>query len=126
MRHLGIDYGSKRIGLALSDEAGSVAFPHSVIPAGPGSISAVVKLIKQEAVGRVVMGESRDFKGNANPIMKDIAWFKEKLETEAGVPVVFEAEFLTSAAASRIQGERADIDASAAALILQSYLDRNR
>ena len=70
------------------------------------------------------MGESRDFHGKINEIMWKIEGFKKQLET-MGKKVVYEPEFLSSVQASKITGENDMIDASAAAIILQSYLDRN-
>ncbi len=70
------------------------------------------------------MGDSRDFKGNPNPIMKDVDFFKGELERELHLPVFLEPEFMTSQQAEREQGATALLDASAAAIILQSYLDR--
>jgi len=135
MKHLGIDYGEKRIGVALSDEAGRVAFPRGTIEAGAGAFSAVDALVKQEGVQKIVIGEASDLAGQPNRIMEDIAQFKKDLEELCAVPVEYEKEFFTSALAARQfapeeksrkkNPEHKDLDASAAALILQSYLDRN-
>ncbi|HUY62586.1 MAG TPA: Holliday junction resolvase RuvX [Candidatus Paceibacterota bacterium] len=134
MRHLGIDYGTKKVGLALSDEAGTMGFPHAVIPAAEAG-GYVLDLIKAQGVARVVMGESRDYAGAANPVAGPARAFAEYIERHAGVPVVFEPEFLTTAEArrapakegkTRAEKPRADVDASAAALILTSYLTKHR
>ena len=136
MRYLGIDYGTKRVGVALSDESGTLAFAHSVV-APSGAVVTLLNLIKDERVGSVVLGESLDFKNKPNPLMAKIAQFKRELE-EAGVEVVYEPELMTSAQANRNpMGEKKTIaspaphrgisvplDSSAAALILQSYLDK--
>ncbi len=71
----------------------------------------------------VVMGESRDYQGQINDIMWKIQGFKKQLET-IGFKVVFEPEFMTSVQASQITGENKMLDASAAAIILQSHLDK--
>ncbi len=135
MKYLGIDYGTKRIGLATSDTGGSLAFPHSTVKAGPRALEEIVQIITKEGVESVVLGESRNFKGEANKVMEDIEQFKKDLEELARVPVAYEAEFLTSAAAARQfegdfgRGEKPSqekLDASAAAMILQSYLDRSK
>ncbi len=134
VKHLGIDYGTKRIGVALSDEEGKLAFPHGVIPAGPKALSAVAELARANTAGKIVVGESRNYKNEPNAVMEDIELFKKDLEELTGLPVEYEAEFMTSAAALRHtqdkRGEKTsdalNLDASAAALILQSYLDRNR
>lgn len=124
MRFLGIDYGKKRVGIALSDEEGKFALAHTVLP-NTALVEAVKKIIFERGVGAVVVGESKDFKGAENPIMTDIKSFAQDLAKEATIPVYFEPEFMTSAEAARIQGETGKLDASAAAIILQSYLDKH-
>jgi len=124
MRYLGIDFGSKRVGLSLSDIYGRMAFPHSVIENTEKLIDEVVAFIRREEVTAVVLGESRDFGGEPNKIMKQITEFKLSLESRLEHPVIFQNEVLTSREAMHIQGDNALNDASAAAIILQSYLDR--
>src|SRR3989344_5597311 len=147
MRYLGIDYGEKRIGIALSDEKGKMAFAYGVIANhGAEKVSAEIKKICAEnSVGKIILGKSLNYKGEANPIMAKIEPFKTALEKETGLPVSYQNETLTSAEARRpISGPRKrppvlnkrkspekekkarmKIDASAAALILRSYLDKN-
>jgi len=125
MRHLGIDYGSKRIGIALSDEEASIAFPHSVIENKEGFVEQIIKIIKEKEVKKVVIGESKDFKGKDNPIMKGINKLKSELENK-GIKVVYEPEFLSSHQAAQIQGENDMHDASAASIILNSFLSREK
>ena len=133
MKYIGIDYGTKRIGLARSDESGTVAFPLVTIAAGPHAVGEIDAIAKKEGAQKIILGESHNFKGEANKVMEDIEQFKKDLEEVAGVLVVYEAEFLSSAAAARqFEGEfgrggkpsQSKLDASAAAVILQSYLDR--
>lgn len=123
MRHLGIDFGTKKVGLALSDEGGAMAFPHSVVPNDAALFDTVLGLIRKEGVMVVVMGRSTNLDGTANPVDTNIDVFGKKLE-ESGVQVVFEPEQYTSQEAMRIQGRNDMLDASAAALILNSYLTR--
>lgn len=139
MRYLGIDYGSKKIGLALSDESGTMGFPHSIIQNTVHVIETVRLLIAKENVGAIVIGESRNLAGGENPIAKDARLFGELLTEQSGVPVFFESEVFTSVEARRMPVEKkaslrmsrsgtrgtkqkGDVDASAAALILTSYL----
>ena len=133
MRYLGVDYGSKKIGLALSDEAGTMGFPHAIIPNTPRLIDELCALIAKEQVGAVVIGESRNLMGGENPIAKDARTLGDSLTLHAGISVFFESEVFTSAEARRAPAKeektrapkaRRDIDASAAALILTSYLSR--
>ena len=122
MKYLGIDYGTKKIGLALSDDAGSVAFPHAVVPNDQNFLTDVRELIAEKEVGAVVMGHSLTLKGEENSVMKDIHTCKEAFEG-AGITVHLEPEYFTSVQAKR-NTEDALADASAAALILQSFLDK--
>ena len=129
MRYLGIDFGTKKVGLALSDESGAMGFPHGIVPNDGRLIDEVLALIERKDVGAVVIGESRDFSGAENPVAKDAKAFGLLIERRAGIPVHFEPETLTTQEARRdpegirMPG-RAPVDASAAALILTSYLSR--
>ena len=122
MRILGIDYGSKRIGVALSDEAGKFAMPLIVIKNSEGLLEEVVGLAKTNGVREIVLGESRDYNGKPNEIFAAAGGFKQELES-AGFNVHFQLEFMTSVQAERFQGKNERSDASAAALILQAYID---
>lgn len=124
MRYLGIDYGAKRVGLAVSDESGRVAFPEIIVENKTDLIEKITKLCAKKKVEQIVLGESLNFKREANPIMVEITKFKAKLEQGLNLPVILEPEWLTSALAARSAGRGAAADDSAAALILQTYLDR--
>ena len=126
MKTMGIDFGMKRVGVALSDENASFAFPHSVMKNDVALLGNILSLAQSEKVSIIVIGESRDYTGKPNPIMEHITRFKEQLEKEGNRSVFLEPEFLTSAEAERIQGKTETLDASAAALILKSYLERYR
>ena len=123
MRLMGIDYGAKRVGVALSDEEGKMAFPEAVLANDEKLLDAVVTLAEKKEVRRVILGESLDFKNKPNEIMQKIERFKREL-AERGYEVIYEPEGMTSAAAARLQGKGDLLDASAAALILQGYIDR--
>lgn len=130
MRHLGIDYGTKRIGLALSDEAGTMGFPHATVPNDMRVMEYVRTLITKEEVGVVIIGDSRNFQGEENPVAINARAFGTALQEETGLPVFYEAEMLSTQEARRtIDGARGKgyetVDASAAALVLTSYLSRN-
>ncbi len=125
MRILGIDYGSKRVGVALSDEGRQFAMPLSVIANTSDLVTEIEKIAKDNNVKEIILGESRNYKGEPNTILLDSLEFKEKMETK-GFVVTFEPEFMTSIQAGRFQGKTDLLDASAAALILQSYLDREK
>lgn len=124
-RVLGIDFGTKRIGLALSDENRDMAFPLQVLKNDKTTVSSISKIIKENNIVLVVIGESKDFKMVDNPIMQEVRTFENLLAKESGVEIDFEPEFLTSHQAHHVQGKTKMLDASAAAIILQSYMDRH-
>jgi len=125
-RALGIDFGTKRIGLALSDENMGMAFPLRVLKNDKSTISVISKIIKENKVNLIIIGESKDFKMVDNPIMEMVRSFESLLSVETGVEIDYEPEFLTSHQAHHVQGKTKMLDASAATIILQSYLDRTR
>ncbi|MFA5001247.1 MAG: Holliday junction resolvase RuvX [Candidatus Paceibacterota bacterium] len=138
MRYLGIDYGNKKVGLAISDEAGSFAFPYGVIKNDtlPKLVEEIKKICEKEKIKKLVIGESLDLSGQANPIQKDILIFKDRVGKEIGLPVVFQTEFFTTQEARRgiddpsttlraRSGQNDPMtDARAAALILKSFLEK--
>lgn len=123
MRYLGIDYGHKKIGLALSDEQGNFVYPYSVIDNNRRAVQVVSDICNKENVGEIVVGESRDFKGQPNPILEASKSFAAQLEKTTNVPVNFQNETYSSREAARTIGDDDNLDARAAAIILQSYLD---
>ncbi len=126
MRILGIDYGSKRIGVAMSDENEQIAFPKLVLQNDARLIDNFQKIINENEIKTVVMGESKNYKMMDNEIMKEILDFREIMEKTFNVDVVMYSEILSSAQAEFFQGKNAMLDASAAAIILQSYLDSKK
>ena len=141
MRLLGIDYGTKKTGIAVSDETGQFAFPKRVFTTGNGLVARVFDCVKEFAVEGIVIGESHDYQGKPNKIMNDVLSFKKELEGVTKLPVYLEPEYMTSAQAERLQkelggkkvkkggdstGELDMLDATAAAFILQSFLDKRR
>ena len=126
MKFLGLDYGHKKIGIAVSDEEGRLAFPHSVIPTNGESLKKIISLCRKEKVDQVVMGESRDLKGQPNPVYEASRLFAESLSKELNIEVKFEPEFYTTWEAERILGRGEDLDARAAAIILRSFLEKRR
>lgn len=124
-RYLGIDYGTKRVGIAVSDPEGQLAFPHVVLKTTPKLAQEIADICRENSVGTIVMGESKDYSGKDNNIMPAARDLTKDLEKETGVTVIFHPEFMTSMQAAHIQGEGEMLDASAAAIMLQSYLDLN-
>ncbi len=139
MKFLGIDYGTKRIGLAVSDQNGRLAFPKEVVKNNDELFGKIKAILSKEMIAEIVVGESLDFAGLPNILQKEIEFFIAKLEKKFKIPVHREKEFLTSVEARRYlenpggqarrygNSAQADqVDASAAALILQRYLDKRR
>lgn len=140
MRYLGIDYGTKRIGLALSDESAKFAFPHSAISnlTSCDVVNKIKQICMEKGVKKIILGRPELFKVTDNKTVEKIEAFKEILEKEIGLLVIFQNEALTTQEARRSLSEKntkhqaspgprkktASVDASAAALILQAYLDR--
>ncbi len=125
MKYLGIDYGTKRVGLSVSDDDGKIAFPKDVIVADSKLAEKITGFARAEKIETIIIGESKDFDGKDNPIMPSVKILAEALKT-AGFKIFLEPEFLTSAQAAQIQGPVEGLDASAAAILLQSFLDRER
>jgi len=124
MKYLGIDYGTKRIGLAISDDNGEMAFPYVVIP-NRGIMHAaddIIMACKNKNIEAIVIGESLNYALEDNPIMKHVKKLEQHLKEKINLPVFYEDETLSSAEAERIQGKGRLHDASAAAVILNSYL----
>jgi len=135
MRTLGIDYGTKRIGLALSDDDGRIAFPHGVILNSKRILYEIVALVKEEKVERVVIGQSLTTAGLENTIEKMSRDFGVELEKFVGVDYIDE-RFTSHEARLREFGKGDTharktkkkilkvIDDHAAQILLQRYLDK--
>ena len=136
MRHLAIDYGSKRVGLAISDDGGTMAFPYKILANNMELVDTIHNICGEESISAIVLGESHDLSGEPNKIMGSIEEFKRNLEGELDLPIYFQKEFMTTVEArgrggkeqnnarKTSKGESKSADASAAALILQRYLDK--
>lgn len=142
MKYLGIDYGTKKIGLAISDERGKIAFPRDIIPNTSETLSTLIGMIHNEAIEKIVIGKSLDSQGSDNAIQRHINTFVKKLSQEFDGEIFEQDERGSSVAArghlyrkgnieneqwtGRANKKRRDhVDAGAAAVILQRYLDKN-
>lgn len=119
MKYLGIDVGTKNVGVAISDDEGTVAFPYSEV-SWDESIDFIKKSIIEKKIKTVVIGESVDLDGKDNAVMKEVQEVKKSLFGIVNVELSPE-QFSTQAALRFGEGS----DAQAATIILQSYLDRN-
>jgi putative holliday junction resolvase len=126
MRLLGIDYGSKRVGIALSDESGTMAFPHEVIQNTPNLLKALETIITQKNVSTIVIGHSLDKNSQPNKIQAAIESLVTDLTLATGLPIHLEPEQFSTQAALQIQGRTDMTDAAAAALILDSFITRQK
>lgn len=122
MRYMGIDYGTKRVGVALSDATGVMAFPYSVFTNDDTLLDSLTELITERDVGAIVLGHSLDQHSTPNAIQSGIDDLLQELTLQCGLPVYLQPEQYTTQAALRIQGRTDKTDASAAALILDSFL----
>lgn len=127
MTIIGIDYGTKRVGVAISDTSETLAFPKEVIQnKSNANVAGTLRSIYEKEKARmIVLGHSKNSQGEDNAVMDVVRELKTLLE-EFSIPVVFQEESWSSAEASRYQGHIADLDASAAAIILQRFLDTLR
>jgi len=123
---LGIDFGSKRVGIAISNEEQTMAFPRYVLQNDNMLLEKIEKICGDESIEEIVVGESLNYKREPNVIMSKANYFIENLKKQKKYKVYLEEEFLTSQEARRIQGENELLDASAAALILKSFMEKQK
>lgn len=128
MRYLGIDYGKKRIGLAVSDETLAFAFPREILAnqSTKQSVRAILQFAEQEHIGKIIIGLPLGSAGDDTEQTRNIRAFAALFARESHLPIEFENELLTSRLARAGSDKGKPVDASAAALILQSYLDKHK
>lgn len=136
MRIMAIDYGDARTGVALSDPTGFLAGQTFLIKSRKEEVvlAELVALIQKQGAEELVMGYPRNMDGTLGPRAEKYAAFARRLEEAAGMPVVLWDERRTTVDAHRILGEQGiraknrkdKIDAVAATLILEGYLDWKR
>ena len=139
MRVLGIDYGARRIGLALSDATATLASPWRLVQRPPSEAETLRLMIREiaalaadeDGLEAVVIGWPRRLDGSATDQTTLVEAFARGVEAQITVPVVLQDERLSShEAESRLavrqpdwRKRKAKLDAAAAAIILQDYLD---
>lgn len=135
MRVVGIDFGSRRIGVAVSDPSGTLASPHSVIQRGPRRAvdhAAIAAVVAETGAGRVVVGLPLAMNGRIETAARAVLEEVDELAAALPVPVECQDERLTTVSADRGLRDagmggvarRRVIDQVAAAVLLQSWLDR--
>ena len=133
MRILALDHGTKRIGVAASDETKTIAQPLEYIAAEPfaGFLERLKKILTEKEISLILIGMPRNMNGSYGPATQKVETFIGVLKTAITVPIKTWDERLTSTMANRamIQGNvrrdkrKEKVDAMAAAILLQSYLD---
>jgi putative Holliday junction resolvase len=137
-RILGVDFGEKRIGLAVSDPTGTIATPLDTVKRRAGKrppLKQIADTARELHVAHVVVGLPLDLSGQENAWCAEVREMGGKLADKLGVPVSFVDERMTSVRAQRAiravglsrsaRREKGRVDAGAAQLILQSWLDRS-
>ena len=133
---MGIDYGKKRIGIALSDPLGFAAHPFEVISRKTlkSDLARISAIAKENGVSLIVIGLPLNMDGTPGMLADEVNHFTEKVKMETTLPVELYDERMTTLQAERILVEEADAsrdkrkkvrDKVAAALILQSYLQKS-
>src|SRR5438874_7770299 len=133
MRILGLDYGTKRVGVAVSDELKVIAQPLEYIPPAPFAdfIERIREIIRTKEVELILVGMPRNMDGSFGPAALKVQEFVAVLKTSVAIPIQTVDERLSSVQAHRFLTEagvrgrrrREKVDKSAAAVLLQSYLD---
>ena len=133
MRILALDHGTVRIGAAISDELGMLAHPLEFIPAEPakGFLDRLKLLIKEREVALIIVGMPRNMDGSYGPAARKVEEFVHLLKEVIAIPIRTWDERLTSTQAHRMLAEtgkrekdrRGKVDSSAAAVLLQSFLE---
>lgn len=137
MRVLGIDYGDSRIGVAVSDEGGKLAFDLCVIDATKGrkyAVSELLQLMDKYAATTLVIGLPTNMNGTkGDRVVKTEKFAKALKEAFSDIEIIFEDERLTTKYADRLmlesgkhQKQKGVSDKLAAMIILQGYLDRSK
>jgi putative Holliday junction resolvase len=135
MRTLALDHGTKRIGVAVSDETKTIAQPLEYIPAEPLAdlLERLQTILTEKEIDLILIGMPRNMDGTYGPAAEKVQAFVEVLKTATNIPIKLWDERLTSTMANRflIQGNvrrdkrKEKVDKTAAAILLQSYLDVN-
>jgi putative Holliday junction resolvase len=134
MKIMALDVGKKRIGIALCDRLEIAASPFAMVKAGKNAVDEVVKIAENEGVEAFVIGLPTSFDGKERESCQLARFFKNELARKTSLEIEFYDERLTSKIAenSLIEGgfsreeRRGKIDAVAASIILQGYLDNRR
>ena len=126
MKFLGVDYGDKRVGIAVSDEGGIFAFPRAVLQNTGKIFDEIKKICVEEEIEKIIVGVPISFSGGQSAQAGKVFAFVKSLKSYIAIPIENENEIFSTKAALDMGASKEKIDQSAAAIILQSYLDRTR
>jgi len=123
MRTLGIDYGTKRIGLAVSDETKTFARELTIL--SPKEFwQKIRQIIDEHQITQIVLGWPFSLKGEMTEKTKEAEEFKEKLEKFVEIKIEIMDERFTTSMAKKMPGGRRNVDSLAAQILLQGWLDK--
>ncbi|MCY4651731.1 MAG: Holliday junction resolvase RuvX [Dehalococcoidia bacterium] len=132
MRALGLDVGDARIGLALSDPTGMLASPFGFVERGASDLADIVRVAEENEVAEIVVGLPLSMSGDSGVQAGKVREFIRDLKSRTDLPIKTVDERLSTVQAQgmlrqsgrrRRDRDRGEIDAAAAAVILQTYLD---
>jgi putative Holliday junction resolvase len=131
MRFLGLDYGDKRVGVAVSDPDGRFSIPVETLARTPDLAQKVAELVARYDCGAVVLGLPRHLRGEQTPQTDKVKAFGEELTTTLSCEIIYWDERLTTVSASRSlqalgltsRQQKGRLDPVAANVMLQAYLD---
>ncbi len=130
---LGFDYGAKRLGVAVSDLLCTIASSYKIVQRGPKDLEEIARIVKEKEVGGMVYGLPVQMNGEEGEMANEVRKFAEEVFKATGLPYAFWDERLSSSAMEKFLIKEVDmnrkrrkevLDSSAAAYILQGFLDR--
>ena len=135
MRYLGLDLGSRTLGVSISDKTGLIASSYKTINHNEEYnrlVNDVVNIVKEEDIDAIVLGFPKNMNNTIGPKGELSKSFKEKLESKLSIPIYLEDERLSTKSATDIlisgnvsrKNRKKVVDSVAATIILQSYLDK--
>jgi putative Holliday junction resolvase len=123
---LGLDYGTKRVGVAVSDESRTLAREIGIWEAAVFFVQLKKYLAENPEISQIVVGLPLNMSGGDSRKTEEARQFAGKIEKESGIPTALADERLTSAMARNLPGGSTRVDSLAAQIILQSYLDQQK
>ena len=131
MRALGLDVGDRRVGLALSDPTGMLASPFGVVERGPSDLADIIRVAQENGVEEIVVGLPLSMSGDSGAQAGKVRAFIRELSSQTDLPIktvderlsTVQAQSMLQQSGRRRQRDRGQLDAAAAAIILQTHLD---